>query len=1217
MAELIRLKQIESGSYLAALASGSGGGTGAGFPFSGSAVITGSLYVSGAFTASLQEGYIWVGNSNGESIQIQSSSFVGTSGTSGLSGDLYVGNSSDTLTLPTTYGQLMTLTASADLSYTVGQSIIVSHDYHLYFIGEVELYNSVTGQLEIFTTYFEGSGTFNSWQLNLAGATGQDGSSGTSGSSGSSGSTGSSGSSGTSGFAGSSGTSGSSGTRGSSGSTGSSGSSGTSGFGAFPYTGSAVISGSLVVTGSVSVSGSITGSLLGTSSFALTASYALNGGAAITASINPPVTPEENDLWYDLDTGKTYIRLNDGTSTQWVLQSDPTIDVNTSLQTLQEVTDLGSTTTNVVSITNTTNATDTGSGALIVDGGAGFGLDVHARAFYGDGSGLTGIVATATNVGTLQQVTSNGNTTSGSIILTGTTNATSRTSGILRVAGGIGVEKDIWADNFYGTASLALTASYALNAGGAGFPFSGSAVITGSLFVSNSLSTGTVLTASLQQGYVWVGDGNNRTKTVPTSSFGGGGSTDTGSLMVTGSVNVNVLTFTKGDGSTFDLTVSASGSAPSGTISSSQQVIDALPSGTVSGSQQIIDLGFVTTSSFQSYTSSNDSKVTSLINATGSYATTGSNTFTGSQTFNGDITANSTASFNNSVKFNNSSRIAAGNNPIQLDVASGSIVLSAPSAAPSLTQLGFVSSSAVGTQVNLIFRNGTATTDLVLSGSNNILGIPGAPSAGFKKYLSESNLVLGSRSPEITGSSAFSPNLSGNIFANQSATALFLRSPISSSTYTITSNITLGQVNFGTSATNHYEKAISGTTFTQNGTFGGTFNATAFTTNLTNSSTFTANVQAGGTVTLNQISSSLTLAGNILNSTALTVNNEYSSSGTSVASSISPRTNFNVISGVQHGVTFSGTNTSTSQTKEFFGNIVVGTFNSSSVPTGDKCNIVATGLIGNSLVITGSSTTGASNASRVYDGTQGSMFVGRYNAVDGTRNLTAETVFAVGTGNALSNRKTGFLIDSGSNTFVEGSLNVSGSTKLSGSFYIQSSSANLPEATGSGVLTYDQSNGQVKFSTFSSLVSSSLSCGEFWSTTTQSGSAGVSGSITFNNSGSVSGVSLSDNTKLTIVNPGTYNIQFSAQIESSAGADTQYIWFKKNGTTIADSATKVLLANNTAQVMTVNILDTAVSNDYYELAFENKNGHATILYEAASGSVPAIPSVIATVTQVK
>jgi hypothetical protein len=47
-----------------------------------------------------------------------------------------------------------------------------------------------------------------------------------------------------------------------------------------------------------------------------------------------------------------------------------------------------------------------------------------------------------------------------------------------------------------------------------------------------------------------------------TASFGGGGSTDTGSLMVTGSVTGNVLTFTKGDSSTFNLTVDT-GSASS------------------------------------------------------------------------------------------------------------------------------------------------------------------------------------------------------------------------------------------------------------------------------------------------------------------------------------------------------------------------------------------------------------------------------------------------------------------------------------------------------------------------------------------------------------------------------------------------------------------------------------------------------------------------------
>lgn len=48
------------------------------------------------------------------------------------------------------------------------------------------------------------------------------------------------------------------------------------------------------------------------------------------------------------------------------------------------------------------------------------------------------------------------------------------------------------------------------------------------------------------------------TNVVTSQSFswpGSGGSTDTGSLLTTGSVSGNVLTFTKGDGTTFDLTV--------------------------------------------------------------------------------------------------------------------------------------------------------------------------------------------------------------------------------------------------------------------------------------------------------------------------------------------------------------------------------------------------------------------------------------------------------------------------------------------------------------------------------------------------------------------------------------------------------------------------------------------------------------------------------------
>ena len=47
-------------------------------------------------------------------------------------------------------------------------------------------------------------------------------------------------------------------------------------------------------------------------------------------------------------------------------------------------------------------------------------------------------------------------------------------------------------------------------------------LVTGSIFVSNSLSSGTTFTASLQEGYTFVGGNGNISKLVSTSSFGGG-----------------------------------------------------------------------------------------------------------------------------------------------------------------------------------------------------------------------------------------------------------------------------------------------------------------------------------------------------------------------------------------------------------------------------------------------------------------------------------------------------------------------------------------------------------------------------------------------------------------------------------------------------------------------------------------------------------------------
>lgn len=60
-----------------------------------------------------------------------------------------------------------------------------------------------------------------------------------------------------------------------------------------------------------------------------------------------------------------------------VYNGDGTITINGGIGTLQTVTDAGNTTTNQVFFLNTTNSTSTDTGAVVISGGIGVGLDAH------------------------------------------------------------------------------------------------------------------------------------------------------------------------------------------------------------------------------------------------------------------------------------------------------------------------------------------------------------------------------------------------------------------------------------------------------------------------------------------------------------------------------------------------------------------------------------------------------------------------------------------------------------------------------------------------------------------------------------------------------------------------------------------------------------------------------------------------------------------------
>jgi hypothetical protein len=108
------------------------------------------------------------------------------------------------------------------------------------------------------------------------------------------------------------------------------------------------------------------------------------------------------------------------------------------------------------------------------------------------------------------------------------------------------------------------------------------------------------------------------------------------------------------------------------------------------------------------------------------------------------------------------------------------------------------------------------------------------------------------------------------------------------------------------------------------------------------------------------------------------------------------------------------------------------------------------------------------------------------------------------------------------------------------------------------------------------------------------------------------------NSRVYVDNTGTYNIQFSAQfISTNASSKDVYIWLSVNGTNVADSATKITLSGSSnAYVAAWNFVVSLTAGDYFELYWETTNTNVSILATTASGNIPAIPSVILTVTSI-
>jgi hypothetical protein len=117
---------------------------------------------------------------------------------------------------------------------------------------------------------------------------------------------------------------------------------------------------------------------------------------------------------------------------------------------------------------------------------------------------------------------------------------------------------------------------------------------------------------------------------------------------------------------------------------------------------------------------------------------------------------------------------------------------------------------------------------------------------------------------------------------------------------------------------------------------------------------------------------------------------------------------------------------------------------------------------------------------------------------------------------------------------------------------------------------------------------------------------------------SVSGSTNPFNTYIKVENAGVYDIQFSAQVDKTdSGTDEIWIWLRKNGTNLADTATSVQLTGNGAHYVAAwNFFVNAAANDYFQLMWYSPDANVRLHAEPAFGVVPGIPSLIVTVNRV-
>jgi hypothetical protein len=222
----------------------------------------------------------------------------------------------------------------------------------------------------------------------------------------------------------------------------------------------------------------------------------------------------------------------------------------------------------------------------------------------------------------------------------------------------------------------------------------------------------------------------------------------------------------------------------------------------------------------------------------------------------------------------------------------------------------------------------------------------------------------------------------------------------------------------------------------------------------------------------------------------------------------------------------------------------------------------------------------------------------------------ATNVRTVATGGTGASTLTGVVKGNGTSAFTAGTVSLT--TEVAGTLPVASGGTGATTLTG-----YVKGNGTSAMTAAATVPFADLAGRAFaqpLSTADQTGNVSAATAVTFNTDLTGTGISVVASTQITFTAAGTYMLAPSIQFVNSAAADHDVtVWFRKNGTNIANSATILTVpktGDGGSAVFSLSFFDTVTAGQYIEIMWLPENVAVTVEAIAAGAIAPAIPSII-------